>query len=195
MILSKKDISSVSAAASVLRAGNAAVLPTDTIYGFSALDSEKGAELIRKIKGGRPTEKSFIRLIFSPEDLKKYTSVKIKKELLDLWPGAVTLILPLDSGGTAAFRCPADAWLRSVVSQTGSAIFSTSVNISGEKPLLRAADIEKKFGNYVDLIIEDDPPENSGQTVLPSTIVDASSVPFRIVRQGAVLIPKEMLNS
>lgn len=193
MILSKSGSESLSAAAAALRAGKLVVLPTDTIYGFSALDTEEGAELIRKAKG-RGTEKSFIRLIASPSELKEYSSAKLSEKLLDCWPGALTLVVPLDGGGTAAFRCPGDAWLRAVVAEAGRAVFSSSVNISGEKPLSRAADIEAKFGDSVALIIEDDPPEGESAR-LPSTIVDVSAFPYRVLRQGAAVIPKELLNS
>lgn len=192
MMLPKRDASSLEAAASALRGGKLVVLPTDTIYGFSAIDTEEGASLIHGAKK-RGREKSLIRLIASPDWLGRYSPFPLGSSLLSLWPGPLTLVAPLFAGGTAAFRCPGDAWLRSVIAKAGRAIFSSSANASGEAPLARAADIEARFGDVLDLIIEDDRPEGGGG--LPSTIVDVSARPYRVLRQGAAAIPDGLLNS
>ncbi len=192
MIIPKLEPSSLEAAACALLRGELVVLPTDTIYGFSALDSKEGEALICKAKG-RSAEKGLIRLIAAPGDIKKYSSAKVSSSLLALWPGPLTLVLPLDEGGTAAFRCPGDAWLREVVAKAGRAIFSTSVNVSGEEPLACAADIEARFGGAASLIIEDERLESGGEA-LPSTIVDGTAHPYRVLRQGALAIPKDVLS-
>ena len=192
MILSKAAPGSLEAAAAALRGGKLIVLPTDTIYGFSAIDTGEGAALIQKAKG-RAAEKGLIRLIASPTWLKRYTSASLSEALLAFWPGALTLVAPLDGGGSAAFRCPGDAWLRQVIEKAGSAIFSSSVNASGETPLSKAADIEERFGDDAELIIEDEALDEA--TPLPSTIVDACARPYRVLRQGAVIIPSGILNS
>lgn len=192
MIIPKLEPSSLEKAVSALLSGRLVVLPTDTIYGFSALDTKEGEKAIRKAKG-RGAEKGFIRLVAAPGDIKRYSSAKISPNLLSLWPGPLTLVLPLDEGETAAFRCPGDTWLREVVAKAGRAIFSTSVNISGDAPLFRARDIEAMFGGIASLIIEDERLERGGEA-LPSTIVDVSSRPYRVLRQGAAVIPKDALS-
>ena len=191
MIIPKSAPRSLEAAAAALRKGELVVLPTDTIYGFSALDTEDGAALIQKAKK-RSEQKGLIRLIANPADIKRYSSATLSNDLLALWPGPLTLVVPLAAGGSAAFRCPGDAWLRDVVANVGRPIFSSSVNASGDEPLGRAADIEAKFGDAASLIIEDD---GAGETpALPSTIVDATARPYKVLRQGAAAIPAELLN-
>ena len=191
LIIPKKARSSLEEGAAALRAGKLVVLPTDTIYGFSALDSEEGAALIFKAKE-RSSKKGLIRLIATPAYLKQVSPAALSEALLSLWPGALTLVVPVIGGGSAAFRCPGDEWLRGLVASVGRPIFSSSVNTSGASPLARAADINKRFGSVASLIIEDD--EGMGSGALPSTIVDVTERPYRVLRQGAVAIPEELLS-
>lgn len=193
MIRVAKDAwNSAALAADVLRQGKLAVLPTDTMYGFSAVDTEEGAARICAAKE-RPEEKAFIRLIADPGGLSRFACVPVPAGLLRLWPGALTLVVPVSGGKTMAFRCPGDAWLRQVVAETGRPVFSTSVNVSGDPPMRRAEEIAAKFGNMLDLLVISDPEETA--EILPSTLLDISVRPWRILRQGAVRIPDGLLNS
>ena len=200
MIFPKDDPSSVEHAASCLSSGKIAVLPTDTIYGFSGIvDVEMDSQFhtgdrIREIKD-RDETKPFIHLIADPNDIRVYTNDVIPEELLSKWPGALSIIVhvkpgsPLEAEGkTAAFRCPDDPWLRSVINAVGAPIYSTSVNRSGEPPLTDVAEIEKQFENEVDLIVFDGDLEENR---VPSTIVSLSeNGKYSIIRQGAVQVEK-----
>ena len=181
MIIQKRAARSIEEGTAALRAGKLVVLPTDTIYGFSAIDSEEGAALIQKAKG-RSAEKGLIRLIAAPSDIERYSPVALSEALLSLWPGALTLVVPLAEGGSAAFRCPGDAWLRGLVANVGRPIFSSSVNASGSLPLTCASDIEERFGDVLSLIIEDD--VSMGINVLPSTLT------FEILLSTPLCIPR-----
>jgi L-threonylcarbamoyladenylate synthase len=59
---------------------------------------------------------------------------------------------------------------------------ATSSNISGSKSCSSAGEVADSIGNTVDLIID------GGQTegLLPSTIVDLTSTPPKIVREGII---------
>jgi L-threonylcarbamoyladenylate synthase len=189
LIIAKSDPFSVQAAASVFTAGGAAVIPTDTVYGFSAAVPE-GDRCIRELKG-RGEDKPFIQLIADPEWIQRYTQVSIPEELLALWPGPVTLIVPDNAGGTTAFRCPGDTWLRSVIRETGKPLYSTSVNRSGEPVLWKITDIIDSFGSGMSLIVDDgDKPGG-----VPSTIVAVESGSYRVVRQGAIIVTPNTLHT
>ena len=194
MTIEKNDPLSVSTAAEVLAAGNIAILPTDTVYGFSGIVDLKGRERkscderIRKIKG-RGEDKPFIQLIASPEEIWNYTDDEIPSGLLDFWPGPLTLIVrikdesPFDGRlKTVAFRCPGDGWLRELVFRTGGPIYSSSVNRSGSPVLSCVRDIVKEFGQEVSLVVCDG---DKGES-LPSTIVSVEGGRPRLVRQGAM---------
>ena len=193
MICRKCDEESISITSDYLKRGKIVAIPTDTVYGFSAIVdgrhySYHTDDKIRTIKG-RGEEKPFIQLISSPEDLKKYTRDLVPDEILAKWPGPLTIIVhTFKKGGeitTTAFRCPDDAWLRKVIAQCGAPIYSTSLNRSGQAVLDNVQDIKREFGNEVDLIIDD----GSKRGNVPSTIVaietDGS---VSLVRKGAVEI-------
>ena len=167
--------------AAELRRGNIAVIPTDTIYGFSGLIG-KTAEAIARIKG-RSEDKPFIALIAEPADIYRYTDIKIPEHILNLWPAPLTLIVPLKGQGTQAFRCPADEWLRHVVAAAGDAVYSTSVNRSGMPPLTDISTICREFEDSVALIVDGGNLEG-----LPSTLVDLTSGTPCVLRQGSVVI-------
>jgi len=88
-----------------------------------------------------------------------------------------------------ALRVPADPRLRSLLERLDRPLYSTSVNRSGQPALWRVADILGEFEAAVDLVV--DAGDLPGR--LPSTIVDVSRRPFRILRQGALSIPPEAL--
>jgi L-threonylcarbamoyladenylate synthase len=186
MIIRKSAQNSADLTSKALREGRLAILPTDTIYGFSGIVPDSNALIVRA--KGRDEGKPFIELISDPAELSRYAIDAIQPRLIALWPGAITIIVNVASGGTQAFRCPGDAWLREVIAAVGKPIYSTSVNRAGEPPLKTMAEIRESFGD-VDLIVDSGDFPNA----VASTIVDATGSEYRIVRQGAVTIPPECL--
>ncbi|MBP5601878.1 MAG: histidine phosphatase family protein [Treponema sp.] len=182
-IITKRDVDSANRTAEVLKAGGVVIIPTDTVYGFSgiAVPALNTAERIRAIKG-RAETKPMIQLIACPEDLSKYTSDTVPANLLQKWPGALTIIVNDNRGGTTAFRCPGDEWLRRIIALCGAPIYSTSVNRSGQPVLDEQVDIIKEFGNEVDLIVTD----GNKKGAKPSTIVSITEGEIKLLRQGDV---------
>lgn len=188
-VICKGDEASAATTAEVLKAGGVVIIPTDTVYGFSGLAVPEPVEgtstdaRIRTIKG-RSETKPMIQLIACPEDLIKYSGDDLPANLLQKWPGALTIIVNDKRGGTTAFRCPGDEWLRSVIALCGGPIYSTSVNRSG-KPVLDEEDaIIKEFGSEVDLIVKD----GDKKGAKPSTIVSITDGEIKVLRQGDVQI-------
>ena len=188
MILKKSDSTALTVCAEFLSCGKIVILPTDTVYGFSGIveDSESvhfhTDEKIRMIKG-REEAKQFIQLIAYPHDIFAYTDDEIPQRLLDAWPGALTLIVNDRRGGTTAYRCPGDIWLRNIIERCHAPVYSTSVNISGTPVMQCIHEIVDAFEYAVDLIIDDGDKFN----VLPSTIVSVVDG-VRVIRQGDVKV-------
>ena len=198
----KSDPESVKKTAEALKANKTVIVPTDTVYGFSGIvksDSQSSGtdEEIRRIKG-REAYKPFIQLIAEPDDIKRITNDVIPAELFSLWPGALTIIVnddryPCDKDGkktTVAVRCPGDVWLRKVIRETGSPIYSTSVNRSGNPVLSDISDIVAEFDKEVELIIDDGDKRNA----LPSTIISVTDGSCKIIRQGSVIISESLIH-
>ena len=185
-LIKKSDPDSVKITADILKEGGVVIIPTDTVYGFSgitgSLSLSKGpGDRIRTIKG-RSETKPMIQLIATPQDLAKYTSDNVPAILLQKWPGALTIIVNDNRGGTTAFRCPGDEWLRKVIADCGSPIYSTSVNRSGQPVLDEQSAIIKEFAPEVDLIVTD----GDKKGAKPSTIVSITDGTIKVIRQGDV---------
>ncbi len=169
---------------SCLQAGGIAIAPCDTIYGILGSVPATRSK-IKKVKG-REEGKPFIELYPSVESVMEKATQYVPGPLLDLWPGALTVILQTKMGKTAV-RVPADAFLLKVLARTGP-LYSTSVNKSGQPALWHIADIRTAFADAVDMIID-----GGDLRGTPSTIIDISEKPFTIVRHGAVQLPPEVL--
>ena len=201
MIVKKSDSTSIEQTAAILKNGGIVIIPTDTVYGFSGIVDLKNASAhfktdakIRAIKG-RAETKPLIQLIARPEDIRLYTDDDIPSSLLAKWPGALTIIVHIKEDAplaataipesrTVAFRCPGDEWLRKIIENCGTPVFSTSVNRSGQPVLDTTNSIASEFENEVNLIIDD----GDKKGALPSTLVTIETGNVKVLRQGCVKI-------
>jgi L-threonylcarbamoyladenylate synthase len=188
MVLKKSENKTLEKTASVILAGGVVIMPCDTIYGIVSFtgDPEKR---IREIKG-RDEGKPFIRLIGSKKEIKTFTDLKISDEILNLWPGPLTLIVPDLSGGTVAVRVPEDEYLLKLLNMINKPLVSTSVNFTGSPFLNNISDIKTAFENLVDIIVDGG---NMDTSAAASTILDITSSPARILRQGSCIVPEYVL--
>ena len=196
MTLLKSDPKSAEAAARILLEGKIAVLPTDTIYGFSALSilDGKSSGLDVRIDEIKKSEKSkpLIELISEPKDVYKYTDQKIPPELFEKWPGPLTIIVKnnqwyesLTGREATAFRCPGEPWLRRVIALCNSPVYSTSVNFSGSAPLTDDESVLREFGGQIALFVSD----AQKPFCRPSALVSIADGNIKVVRPGSDLAP------
>ncbi len=187
------------ALADTIRAGGVAVLPTDTLYGFSArYDHPAAIARIAALKG-RADSAPFLLLIGERRALALLTGEPPPAAALDgIWPGPVTFLLrarpdlpPLLRGpaGTVAVRWPRDRRLTALIAAIGVPIISTSVNRQGERPLDDPDLIAGTFGAAID-VLADGGVLTGGQ---PSTIIDLTADPPALVRAGAARVDLERL--
>ena len=176
MILNKKNPETLETISTIIRDGGVAILPCDTIYGLCAAYGI-GERPLMEIKG-RDRSKAF--LVLATLEQAKALCTEIPEDILSSWPAALTVILNCRTGGTIAVRVPNDPFLQKLLSEVGSPIYSTSVNMAGEQSLTSLSAICKRFEALVDVVVRGD--ENQGK--VPSTLIDATSEPYRLVRQG-----------
>ena len=184
-------------AVDVLRAGGVVALPTDTVYGIAtSIETPGGVERLFAIKD-RPSEKAVMVLI---DDLAQVDGVveipPSAAALASLWPGGLTLVLPLaDAAGlppaltagtaTLGVRMPDHAAPRFLAQAVGP-IPTTSANRSGATDARSAADVAEALGDRVDLILDGGPSPGG----VPSTVIDCSGGTIRILRAGAIGIDR-----
>jgi L-threonylcarbamoyladenylate synthase len=187
--VSIEDPRAISLAADAMRGGGVIVLPTDTLYGFSAaLQCRPPYDRIVGLKGsvsGRP----FIALADSIDMAARYVTgwgSASRDALSAVWPAALTAVLPAGPacprwfGSTLAVRVPDNDFVRRVVEALGEPIVSTSVNRAGEAPIDDADAIEDAFGDDIDLMVLREEKRRSQA----STVVDFTVTPPRVLRQG-----------
>jgi L-threonylcarbamoyladenylate synthase len=180
-------------AAEVLRRGGLVAYPTDTVYGLAAIPTDDAAvEKLFAAKQRRPDQSTPL-LIASPRDLALVADdvPEVARNLIrDFWPGGLTIILRKAPsfhskaifGDTVGVRVPDHIVPRELVRLLGSPITGTSANLASGPEPLTADDVRVQLGDSVDYII--DGGRCSGGT--PSTVVDCTQEPPRIVRAGAI---------
>jgi L-threonylcarbamoyladenylate synthase len=178
----------------LLAGGGILGLPTETFYALAADPYQAGAlERLFTLKA-RPVAKPVLLLVASPEMVRR-VAPKVPAAAARLmerfWPGPLTVILPaledvpsLVTGGTGTVgvRQPRQVLTCRLLAALGFPVTGTSANRAGREPPTLAEEVAREFGKEVDLILEAGPCPGG----LPSTVVDLSVTPPRLVRPGAV---------
>jgi len=176
----------------VLKDGGVIAFPTDTFYGLGADPFNKTAvDKIYEIKG-RDSKKPLLLLIDSPaklDDLVEEPSEDSVKLIETFWPGPLTILFkpkPAIPGNITTdligIRQPGNSLTRGLLSKLGHPLTAPSANISGEHPTTSAKQVELRLGNKLDLILD----AGIYKGGKPSTLVDATQTPVRLIREGAV---------
>lgn len=178
MIFNAEDKDTAEKVAALLLEGAVGVLPCDTIYGISGVADKKSAERIYEIKR-RPASKNLITLMSKEQALS--SALSFPDAVMNAWPAPLTAIVKGADDETHAVRVPADIFIEKVLSLSAP-LWSTSVNFSGMQSLVTFDDIYPIFNGLVDFIVRK---EDVHASSLPSTLIDCTVTPFRLIRQGA----------
>jgi L-threonylcarbamoyladenylate synthase len=189
----------LAAAVRVLRAGGLVAFPTETFYGLGAdaLDVDAVARVFRA--KGRPPEKPLLVLVDSLAMARTIVAEippRVEDLLARYWPGPLTVVLrarshvPVTAAtGTVGVRIPGHAVAWGLVQAAGVPITAPSANPHGRSSPRTADEVRRGLGASVDLVL-DGGPTPGGR---PSTVVDATVVPLRVLRAGAVALgPAEL---
>jgi L-threonylcarbamoyladenylate synthase len=183
----------IDAAVAALRAGQLAILPTDTVYGLAANAGDEAA--VRRLydakgRGGeQPTAlvAASVELLLEAVPELRGRAEAIARALL---PGPYTLVLPNpahrypwlngSSPDAIGVRVPAlDGPGRDVLERVGT-LAATSANLPGGPDPRRLADVPVELRSAAHAIV--DGGELPGT---PSTVLDFSGAEPRVLRQGA----------
>lgn len=178
MIIERSDPGAIEILRRMLSGGAAGVLPCDTIYGLCAMRGV-GLEALRALKP-RSADKPFL-LICAMAQAEALVQGGIPERLRAVWPAPLTAILPAAEGGTLALRVPDDPFLQRLMEALGAPLYSTSVNESGCPALVGYEAIRARYEGRVDFIVKG----GQAQGTVPSTLIDATARPWRLVRPGA----------
>ncbi len=174
-----------------LIAGDLLAWPTDTTWGLLArADLPEAVERVYHLKH-RPPEKPLQLLAADHESARRLVddgdwAKKFKRLAAAFWPGGLTIVAPASTlapttcvrEGKVGLRVPADPELRRLLAALGGYVAATSLNRSGEPPVLSYRDAMR----YADWVGRIHPGEPKGRRA--STVVDLVS--GEILRTGAV---------
>jgi L-threonylcarbamoyladenylate synthase len=178
---------SLQEAVAALRAGKVALVPTETVVGLVA--AESGLPRIREIKG-RDANRPIALLCGSAEEaFGLATNVPpLAENLAELyWPGPLTLVLDLPSGGTIGVRVPAGKAVRDLLASYGAPIYATSANLSGEPARAAPDEVDPRVLEAVDVVLRGDP--GSGEA---SAVVDLSGGKVQLLRATTELSAQQL---
>jgi tRNA threonylcarbamoyl adenosine modification protein (Sua5/YciO/YrdC/YwlC family) len=177
------------------------VFPTDTVYGIAADAFSPLAVTLLLASKGRSRKMPppvLIPRLNALDGLATDVPAEARRLAEAFWPGGLTLILHAqpsldwdlgETRGTVALRIPADDVAQDLLTLTGPLAVS-SANRTGQAAALTAADAEAQLAESVEVYLEGGPRPAEGAEALPSTIVDATALPLRVVRQGAISLAR-----
>ncbi len=184
----------------VLKDGGIVIFPTDTAFGIGCrIDNEKAIERLFNIRK-RPKNQPVPVLVDSIAMAQKHL-LPIPKKVSDNlmkkhWPGALTIILQsrIDKvsslvrggGNNLGVRVPNSEITLSLIKGVGVPILGPSANFHGEKTPYKFEDLDPKLVSLVDYVV----PSKVRLGGKPSTVIDCSIKPWRILREGAIEISK-----
>ncbi len=159
---------SIANAVATLKNGGIIAYPTEAVYGLGCdpLNTSAVKQLL-KIKQ-RKKEKGLILIAASMDQLTPYLqniNEETRQRVLSGWPGPTTWLLPAKpevpellrgNHNTIAVRVTNHPLAKQLCKQWGSALVSTSANVSGQAPALSAAQVEQTFNENIDFILEGD---------------------------------------
>ncbi len=180
-------------AASIVRAGGVIAYPTEAVFALGCDPGNESALVRITALKGRSREVGFIIIGESFAQLRpfcQHVSETVREMVFAHWPGPYTWIfpasascLPLLTGGrkTIALRVTAHPTAVALCKASGTALVSTSANLSGQAPLRSAAAVAEMFARHhqrgIDCIVSG----AVGVEDRPTTIRDALS--GRVIRE------------
>jgi L-threonylcarbamoyladenylate synthase len=190
------DLGVMRQAAQVLRAGGLVAFPTETFYGLGAAGLDAAAARRVFAAKGRPASMPLLLLVDS-RAMAATVATAISAHASELmerhWPGALSLVLPASRGvpaeitagtGTVGVRVSAHPVARALVRALGEPVTAPSANRTGGAPPVTAEEVLAHLDGVIELILDAGPTPGGA----PSTVLDVTVNPPRLLRQGAVLV-------
>ena len=181
-----------------LKKGSIIGYPTETFYGLGGdATNESVIQRIYRLKQ-RETYKPLLVLVSRVEEiypLVLFVSEKAKVMMEHFWPGPLTLVfrssqaLPkLLTGGSGkiGIRISPDPICQVLLKYFKKPLISTSANPAGRKPARSASQVLEYFGEDIEIILDG----GERESILPSTVVDVSEDPTKVIRKGLLDIKK-----
>ena len=178
----------------VLEQGGIVACPTETWLGLLADARNRGAlERVAELKG-RPADMPIALLLPDAQAVTEVASSpsgEAKALMQAYWPGPLTILLAARPGlsprltrdGKVGVRVPGPSPAADLVRAFGRPVTATSANLSGEPPLRSPEELPPRIAEGLGGVVPGVSPGGA-----PSTLIDTTTSPMRILRAGAIEI-------
>jgi len=168
--------------------------PTETTYGLGANPFNKDSVVMLDKVKQRSADKPYLMLVKNIDMLGVYAEIEGLEHLLNItWPNAVSFVLKakkrlpewmIDKKGTACFRISQSKFTKKLFEYIDRPIISTSANPEGFTVAMDPYEVAAYFQNHERIaVFPDIYSDVKGR--IPSTIIDLTRTPPKVVRQGA----------
>jgi L-threonylcarbamoyladenylate synthase len=186
---------SIDVVARALRAGDAVVLPTETVYGLAVLASIPASTAKVFALKGRPADVPLAVLAESVAQVASLVDVPplgtpVRRIMDAFWPGPLTVVLrrradapEVELGGdgrTIGVRCPDHDFVRTLARAVG-VLAVTSANRHGEPTATTAAGAAVSLTGRVALVVD-----GGVCAGIPSTVLDGTDDKLTVLRDGGI---------
>lgn len=181
-------------ASEIIKNGGLVAVPTETVYGLACSGlNETAVEKIYEVKG-RPPVKPLSLMVRGAEDIDSFCFdvPEAARSLAEkYWPGPLTIVLKAKpivpeivraGGSSVGLRCPDHALTQELLHLCALPLAAPSANPSGEASPKDAETVLAYFDGQIDAVIDG----GSCGIGTESTLIDMSSVPYRVLREAAL---------
>jgi len=180
----------------IIKTGGIVIFPTDTAFGIGCrIDNPQSVDRLFSIRR-RPRTQATPVLVGSMQMALPYflNPKDIVRQLMNqYWPGALTIVSTCHTneiyspirGGTnkIGLRMPDNKMLLDIIASVGVPLLGPSANFHGEPTPFTYASLDPELIKLVDLVIP-----GMCKTRQASTVIDCSTEPITILRQGAITL-------
>ena len=175
---------------SLLAAGSLVAMPTETVYGIAARADHPGAIRALRETKDRPAEVALTWHVAHRRAVESFLPLQPLAARLAAryWPGPLSLILEgvpagleaVARDGWTGVRFPAHRATTGMLASLDFPVVMSSANLHGEPPALDAADVVRRFGKRLALVV-DGGPSRLGEA---SGVLRVGRGHFDLLREG-----------
>ncbi len=180
----------------IINSGGIIIFPTDTAFGIGCrIDDRKAVDTLFAIRRRPPTQPMPVLVDSADMALDYFESPPdiVRRFMKDHWPGGLTIIArckknmiysPIRAGGdTIGLRMPNHQTILEIIKGVGVPILGPSANFHGDPTPYSTDELNPELVKLVDYVVP-------GECTIKeaSTVVDCSVDPYKIIRQGAVIL-------
>lgn len=180
----------------MLNEGGIIIYPTDTAFGMGCrIDRHDAVDRFFAIRK-RPINKPTPILVSSQDMALTYfdsPSQIVRRLMDDYWPGALTIVAagkkellysPIRGDGDAVgIRMPDHETILTIIAEVGVPIIGSSANFHGAPTPYRIEDFDPDLMKLVDGVVP-----GVCKVGIASTVVDCTTDPYTIIREGTVTL-------